>query len=790
MKLRLLSTMLFLASISTTITTTYAQDKGKDFCLQGTKTETLLQDPEAAAAIKNTQDELESFTQNFIKEAQRSSRNNTYVIPVVFHVIHQNGAENISDAQIFDQMRILNLDFNMLNADLVDVVPSFENIIGNPEITVELAQLDPNGNPTNGIDRITSSETYVGDDGSKLNQWPPTMYLNVWIVDQINGATGAAAYAYLPSSAAQYPGIDGIIINHRYIGSIGTSNISRQHTLTHEIGHYLNLLHPWGPTNQPGVNSNCNVDDNVGDTPNTIGSFGSCNLNQISCGSLDNVQNIMDYASCDRMFTEGQVSRMHATLNSGVAGRSNLWSASNLSSVGLGSLVQANFTCNDQVIPEYESVNFLDRSRYAPTTLNWSFEGSDDLTATVNNPSIQYGASGSFDVNLNASRNSDNASILKSNYIMVVPLNGNNGYFTETFQENGVEYWHPNENVILPDYGWELDPNNGTSGDACMKMNNHGADADLIYELESTTYDLTVYNSATLTFNYAYARRSNSDLDRIFIYVSTDYGDTWLPIYNQLGPVIETAGTVTGQFTPTSSQWSSESVNIPSTFLSKAVQFKFSFETGEGNNYFLDDVSVDGTFGNVAQLRYPYNGMDNRSATTTLDWQPMTCDQYELQFDVDSSFANPTTIVQNFVSLNDATNSEYVASGLSTSETYYWRVRLINGSQEDPWSETWSFTVAENGVGIGDQIKSDLGIQLYPNPAEDILTLKYASEITSNIEVTVFDVFGKLVTTQTNTSNSGNNEIRFNAKDWKTGIYLINFQSDEYSTTSKVVVTH
>ena len=222
MKLRLLSTMLFLASILTTITTTYAQDKGKDFCLQGTKTETLLQNPEAAAAINKTEQELESFTQKFTKNTQRSSRSNTYVIPVVFHVIHQNGPENISDAQIFDQMRILNLDFNMLNADLVDVVSSFENIIGNPEITFELAQLDPSGNPTTGIDRIYSSETSVGDDGSKLNQWPPAMYLNVWVVDQINGATGAAAYAYLPSTAAQYPGIDGIIINQRYIGSIGT----------------------------------------------------------------------------------------------------------------------------------------------------------------------------------------------------------------------------------------------------------------------------------------------------------------------------------------------------------------------------------------------------------------------------------------------------------------------------------------------------------------------------------------------------------------------------------------
>ena len=96
--------------------------------------------PEELQGIINAEKQLEQEYQSFI--AQRNSRA-TKVIPVVFHVVHQNGTENISEAQIQDQMRILNEDYNKGNADLVDVVSSFVNVIGDASIEFRLAQLDP-----------------------------------------------------------------------------------------------------------------------------------------------------------------------------------------------------------------------------------------------------------------------------------------------------------------------------------------------------------------------------------------------------------------------------------------------------------------------------------------------------------------------------------------------------------------------------------------------------------------------------------------------------------------------
>ena len=137
-----------------------------------------------------------------------------------------------------------------------------------------------------------------------LIQWPRNKYLNVWVCAE---AGGAAGYSLYPGSVNGFndANMDGIVIQGSYTGSIGTSNNYRSRVLTHEIGHWLNLRHPWGNSNSPGEADNCNQDDNVFDTPNTKG-WTTCNLEGESCGSLDNVQNYMDYAYCGKMFTIGQ----------------------------------------------------------------------------------------------------------------------------------------------------------------------------------------------------------------------------------------------------------------------------------------------------------------------------------------------------------------------------------------------------------------------------------------------------------------------------------------------------
>lgn len=217
-----------------------------------------------------------------------------YTIPVVFHVLHQNGSENISDAQIIDGINILNRDMRKLNADTINVTPKFRPLVSDIRIVFELAKLDPQGNCTNGIDRIYTSKTNYGDDSAKVNPWPRDKYLNIWTAKALQ--QGWAGYAYYPSAATGSLVVhDGLMILSDYIGSIGTSNVNKSRTLTHEVGHWLDLGHPWNTT----INISINVglacgDDLVFDTPITKGHTTcpnlltpDCMIDNFSTGVLD-----------------------------------------------------------------------------------------------------------------------------------------------------------------------------------------------------------------------------------------------------------------------------------------------------------------------------------------------------------------------------------------------------------------------------------------------------------------------------------------------------------------------
>lgn len=222
--------------------------------------------------IQQAETEMENWIRDYV-HANLREEDDTIIIPIVFHVLHQGGAENISDAQILDQMRILNEDFNKRNSDTTIVVPGFRPLIADCHIEFRLAQLDPYGNCTNGIDRIYTLKTNQASDASKFNPWLRDRYLNVWVVNSI-GEEGVAGYAYYPVATIEFPLsiADGIIILNDYVGSIGTGSPGRSRALTHEIGHYLNLAHPWGNTNEPEVECG---DDLVADTPDTQG-FDNC----------------------------------------------------------------------------------------------------------------------------------------------------------------------------------------------------------------------------------------------------------------------------------------------------------------------------------------------------------------------------------------------------------------------------------------------------------------------------------------------------------------------------------
>jgi len=569
--------------------------------------ELLKNDPQAAvrrAQIKNGKAAVLPAPAKRI--SSRGSRVQ-YRIPLVFHVMHTYGSENISKAQIEDAVRILNLTFQKLNPDTGDVIPLFQGIFANPEIEFELAKLDPNGNCTDGITRSYTPFTASASDNVKtVIGWPNSMYLNIWVVKNI--ASGAAGYAYYPGAGS---GIDGIVMRHDYVGTIGTSNNSNytQRSLGHEVGHYLNLPHTWGSSNTPGLSSNCGIDDGIFDTPNTIGTTNfTCNTAQNTCGSIDNVQNYMDYSSCPKMFTEGQKTEMHLALQTdfdrmSLIDPANLVSTgTNVGAVAVNCTPNADFSNEEVTVCVGTTVVFNDVSWNGNlTSRSWIFNGGTPAVDTASSPSVTYNVPGVYDVTLSVSSGAGSDFITRSGIVTVLPTPGTNaipyveGFETLTLPAAEWAIKNPNANNA-----WTISTVAAATGSKSMRLVNHSGNfSGSVDVIETPTFDLSNVSGTTFSFKVAYAAKTSSDSSTLKVQFSNNCGDVWSQRYLKEGTTLATAPNTSASFIPTSAQWRTEVVSLVSNTFSgrPSVRARFEFTNYQGNNVYIDDIQISGTVG-------------------------------------------------------------------------------------------------------------------------------------------------------------------------------------------------
>lgn len=234
-------------------------------------------------------------------------------IPVVVHVVWNTPSENIPDAAIHALIDRMHADLMAQNSDLSFVRPAFAGVVGEPAIGLCLATLDPQGQPTSGITRTFTTETWFdpateADDMKSPPKgtapWDPSSYLNIWVCDIASGAGGnaLAGYAYLPFGGMAGSAVDGPVLDAVLAFNPGSR------TATHELGHYLGLLHPFG--------SDCSDADGLSDTPPADSPTFSCtNPNLQKCGTLNQYENFMDLGPCRVLFTLQQAAVMNDVLS-------------------------------------------------------------------------------------------------------------------------------------------------------------------------------------------------------------------------------------------------------------------------------------------------------------------------------------------------------------------------------------------------------------------------------------------------------------------------------------------
>lgn len=582
--------------------TGFSQESPLRWCGTAERMNAMWQDPQQSEVLR--QDEL--IRQSEALEAVPQQKGTIYKIPVVFHILHNNGPENVSEAQIFNALEVITRDFRRQNADTTDVVPMFKPIIGDAEIEFVLATKDPAGNCFRGYTRTESALTFEGDDGQAQvdairngndvfqGNWPSNQYLNVFVIADAGGAGG---YTNYPSNWGGTDMSNGIWILHTQFGEIGTSSPSGGRSLTHECGHWLNLMHTWGNSNNPGLASNCNEDDQVNDTPLCLGVTGGCPVNSSGCGPVANVQNYMDYAlSCQSMFTEGQALRMRAAITSSVGGRNNLWTAQNLAETGAdGSmyLCEADFTASKTAICAGETVDFTDVSFNVVNGWTWSFPGGSPSASTVQNPSVTYPSPGLYEVSLSATDGTSSDMETKTAFIRVLPASGQLP-FLETFESfstlSSVPEWEVNNES---GNGFELETTTGHTGTQCARLNNFGQSAGSMDELVGMPLDLSAVSEVTMSFRYAYKRRNSGDDDWFRVYVTNDCGDNWTVRKTLHGTQLNSLSQGSSYKPSSQDEWITvHMTNINNAFWVENFRYKFTFQGGGGNNFYLDNINV------------------------------------------------------------------------------------------------------------------------------------------------------------------------------------------------------
>jgi hypothetical protein len=254
--------------------------------------------------------------------ASNNLSNNTTVpvitIPVIVHIVYQNAAENISDAQVESQIVVLNTDYQKRNADTSEIPFYYRSLAANCGFRFGLAQVDTNGQATTGIvRRHTDVTSFNIDDGIKYTAsggddgWDRDRYLNVWVGNLTGGILGYS------SIVGGQKVTDGVVVLYTAFGTNGTAAapFNRGRTTTHEVGHWLNMIHTWG-------DDSCG-DDEVADTPPQEGpDYGDPDGIILTCGNepYGNLyQDYMDFTDDIGMhlFTYGQRARMRTLFSPG-----------------------------------------------------------------------------------------------------------------------------------------------------------------------------------------------------------------------------------------------------------------------------------------------------------------------------------------------------------------------------------------------------------------------------------------------------------------------------------------
>ena len=322
----------------------------------------------------------------------------------------------------------------------------------------------------------------------------------------------------------------------------------------------------------------------------------------------------------------------------------------------------------------------------------WSFTGGTPSASIDENPVITYNSPGLFEVTLIATDGSTNDMELKTGYIRVLPepvdlpiYDGFENYSTLT----DIEEW----GVMNIDNNakFELETNFGLTGSKSVRLLNFGQSNGSYDELIAAPIDLSTLDpltdTLTLSFRYAYKRKNINDDDWFRVYVSSDCGDTWNVRRTRHGYQISEM-IQSSSFAPSSqADWVTvHMVNITSGSWVENFKYKFTFEGGGGNNFYLDDINI---YSGAPSEEFIV-GLNNNNSLLGLSVYPNPVeDELSVKFEMNSAQiasiqiqgVSGKIVQKSYVQTNEGTNIIFVDTRSLASGMYFLKLQ-VNGTDK------------------------------------------------------------------------------------------------------------
>jgi hypothetical protein len=695
-----------------------------------------------------------------------------YTIPVVVHIIHAGGAvgvgDNISQAQVVDQINILNADIAGTGVNVGNCPSVFQSVIANCNLTFCLAVT----NPTNGtlaepgIDRVLATSipgiTSIPANGfatGVINSsikpatiWDPTKYCNMWVMKLQNGLLGYATFPAGTTLAGVTGGgtatTDGVVMGHNYFGSIGSASVSAPYhlgrTTTHEIGHWVGLRHTWG-------DGNC-LTDFCNDTPTAKTSNFGCKTfpygtNQCGPGSSPNgemTMNFMDYSDdpCMYMFTTDQRTRVQTAMSQGTF--RNLLGTHGLCSVAPppnGPAVAA-FDIANPCVGQPITPNNTSSGGPSPT-FAWSASPNTvtfSPNATVATPAITFGSLTAYTLYLTATN-----TVNVSTYSTVI------GPLTTC----------PKPSV-------------------CIDTLNMISNADTL-----TTYAAS-NNSLILGCQNGYAgflTGTNCYKDKEFaqFYPSSTYTDTPLPQVNSVIVLFDSLGTKA----------------TPATLGTQILCKLYGGTVGSGPNSLIG--SKGDSLGKIA-------ASTNKTVTIKFCGSPTYTFTNTKVIPFRYDFATPVPIPSSgfFCAIqtpyNSLLDSVKIFSNTKTNlknDSSSWVLKFSNNWRTLRYSKNAKVHLAilpqitcRPIVGIAENTTNfSSNIAVMPNPSNGLFSLIFTLPKQENVIVRVLNPLGQQISSD-RLENVTNNVINIDMSGRADGIYFIEVTNGNEKVTKKIIISH